>query len=71
MIRHRIIVRNSNEKHCNDSLFQMEACSLALELLTVGFGVKKENLVVTYFRGDPEHGIPPDSETRGIWLKLG
>lgn len=44
---------------------------MALELLTSGYRLKKEDLVVTYFGGDPDQGIPPDFETKEIWLKLG
>ncbi|XP_003747063.2 uncharacterized protein LOC100899008 [Galendromus occidentalis] len=51
--------------------FKDEACGLALELLTVCYGLRKDDLVVTHFGGDADLGLPCDFETRDIWLRLG
>ncbi|XP_077138088.1 alanine--tRNA ligase, mitochondrial [Ranitomeya variabilis] len=51
--------------------FKVEACSMAWELLTRGYGIPAERLYVTYFRGDPDLGLAADEETREIWLSLG
>lgn len=51
--------------------FKSEACALAWALLTEGYGIPKDRLYVSYFSGDPKSGLPPDSETREIWLQLG
>ncbi|KFM71312.1 Alanine--tRNA ligase, partial [Stegodyphus mimosarum] len=36
-----------------------EACEMAWELLTKIYGLKSENLYVTYFNGDSKLGVPP------------
>ncbi|XP_031758201.1 alanine--tRNA ligase, mitochondrial isoform X2 [Xenopus tropicalis] len=51
--------------------FKEEACSMAWELLTRGYGIPAHRLYVTYFGGDPALGLSPDRETQEIWLSLG
>lgn len=51
--------------------FKAEACSLAWTLLTEVFQIPKDRLYVSYFSGDPQSGLPPDLETREVWLQLG
>ncbi len=48
-----------------------EAIALAWELLTKHFGFPPESLYATYYRGDPELGIPGDDESAGIWERVG
>ncbi|EGC38151.1 alanyl-tRNA synthetase [Dictyostelium purpureum] len=49
--------------------FKKEAISWAWELLTEVYGLDKERLYVTYFRGDPEKGLEPDNEAKNLWLQ--
>ncbi|KAM9324416.1 alanine--tRNA ligase, mitochondrial [Gastrophryne carolinensis] len=51
--------------------FKEEACRMAWELLTEGYGIPAHRLYVTYFSGDPKSGLAADEETREIWLSLG
>lgn len=51
--------------------FKAEACSMAWTLLTEVFHIPKDRLYVSYFNGDPQSGLPPDLETREVWLQLG
>lgn len=48
-----------------------EAISLAWELLTKHFGFPPESLYATVYRGEPELGIPGDTESAGIWERVG
>ncbi len=41
------------------------------EFLTKEIGIPKEKLWVTCFAGDEGFGLPKDSESAGIWVKLG
>ncbi|XP_071170460.1 alanine--tRNA ligase, cytoplasmic-like isoform X2 [Mytilus edulis] len=51
--------------------FKMEACSMALELLTTVYKIPINRLYFTYFGGDEGQGLVADMETRNIWLSLG
>ena len=55
----------------NWMLFQREACSMALELLTTVYRIPINRLYFTYFGGDNQLGLDPDQETRDIWRSLG
>lgn len=44
---------------------------MALDLLVNEFKIPKDRLVITFFGGDSELGIPCDEETKEIWLSLG
>ncbi|XP_063367685.1 alanine--tRNA ligase, mitochondrial [Cydia amplana] len=48
-----------------------EACKMAWDLLLGPYRFKPEDLVVTYFEGDPIIGITEDRECRDIWKSLG
>jgi alanyl-tRNA synthetase len=48
--------------------FKEEAIVWAWELVTKGYGVPKDRLVVTYFGG--EKGIVPDDDARALWKKI-
>jgi alanyl-tRNA synthetase len=52
-------------------LFQREACSMALELLTTVYRIPINRLYFTYVGGDNQLGLDPDQETRDIWRSLG
>jgi alanyl-tRNA synthetase len=47
--------------------FKEDAIAFAWELLTRDFGLAKDRLKVTIFKG--ENGVPRDSEAHGFWLK--
>jgi alanyl-tRNA synthetase len=49
--------------------FKKEAIDWAAELLINVYGLPKERMYASYFKGDPEHGIPVDDEAREFWLK--
>lgn len=49
--------------------FKEEAIGWAWELLTEVFGLEKDRLYATYFKGDEADGLEPDEEARRIWLK--
>ncbi|XP_023809289.1 alanine--tRNA ligase, mitochondrial isoform X1 [Oryzias latipes] len=51
--------------------FKVEACQMAWSLLTEHYGIPADRLYVSYFGGDAASGLPPDEETRNIWLDLG
>ena len=51
--------------------FKAEAISMAWELLTEVYGIPKERLYVTYFRGEPSLGLPADDEAKELWRKVG
>ncbi|XP_018495959.1 alanine--tRNA ligase, cytoplasmic [Galendromus occidentalis] len=51
--------------------FKKEICAWAWEFLTKEFGLAEDRLYVTYFGGNPEAGLEPDNECKGIWLALG
>jgi alanyl-tRNA synthetase len=48
--------------------FKEETIAFCWELLTKGFGLPKERMVVTVFGGEP--GIPADDEARELWKKI-
>ncbi|KAJ2944644.1 hypothetical protein O0L34_g4000 [Tuta absoluta] len=48
-----------------------EACQMAWELLLGPYGLKPNDLVVTYFGGDVVLDIQEDRETRDIWKEIG
>ncbi|KAM8842258.1 alanine--tRNA ligase, mitochondrial isoform 1-T1 [Synchiropus picturatus] len=50
--------------------FKEDTCSMAWSLLTEHYGIPADRLYVSYFAGDTS-GLPPDEETRQIWLDLG
>jgi len=50
--------------------FKKEAIAWAWELLTKVWGLDKERLHATYFRGDPEEGLEPDYEARDLWASV-
>ncbi|GFY59143.1 alanine--tRNA ligase, cytoplasmic [Trichonephila inaurata madagascariensis] len=50
---------------------KVDACKMAWELLTNIYGLKPENLYVTYFGGDKHLEVPPDEECKNIWLNIG
>ncbi|XP_054722603.1 alanine--tRNA ligase, cytoplasmic-like [Uloborus diversus] len=51
--------------------FKREICHWSWELLTEVFGLSADRLYVTYFGGDPQAGLEPDTECRDIWLEVG
>uniref|UniRef100_A0A8C5PED5 Alanine--tRNA ligase n=1 Tax=Leptobrachium leishanense TaxID=445787 RepID=A0A8C5PED5_9ANUR len=51
--------------------FKEKACSMAWTLLTKVYYIPVERLYVSYFGGDAALGLPPDEETKAIWLSLG
>ena len=50
--------------------FKKEAIGWAWELLTEVYGLPKERLYVTYFKGDSEQGLEPDLEARDLWKQF-
>lgn len=48
-----------------------DVCQQALDLLCNVYKLPKERLFVTYFGGNEELNLPPDSETFEIWRQLG
>ncbi len=44
---------------------------MAWELLTEVYGISPAHLYVTYFGGDESLDLPPDLETRDLWLQMG
>ena len=51
--------------------FKEDAIAFAWELLTRGFDLPKERLVITVFGGDPSHpALTADDEARAIWKKV-
>ncbi|KAF9416152.1 hypothetical protein HW555_006404 [Spodoptera exigua] len=51
--------------------YKKEACEMAWQLLLGPYGLKPENLVVTYFSGDVAIGQKMDTDCRDIWRKIG
>uniref|UniRef100_A0A8C4PVX6 alanine--tRNA ligase n=1 Tax=Eptatretus burgeri TaxID=7764 RepID=A0A8C4PVX6_EPTBU len=51
--------------------FKAEACSMAWELLTQVLGLPKDRLYISYFGGDEQLELEPDTQTRDVWLQLG
>eukprot|EP01087_Luapelamoeba_hula_P009968 TRINITY_DN2608_c0_g1_i1.p1 TRINITY_DN2608_c0_g1~~TRINITY_DN2608_c0_g1_i1.p1 ORF type:complete len:999 (-),score=164.74 TRINITY_DN2608_c0_g1_i1:4-2868(-) len=49
--------------------FKEEAIGWAWELLTEVYGLEKDRLYVTYFKGDEKDGLEADEEARQIWLR--
>ena len=50
--------------------FKTEAIAWAWELLTEVWGVDGSRLHATYFEGDADEGLEPDTEARDLWLKI-
>lgn len=48
--------------------FKEDAIAYAWELLTKNFGIPRERLVITVFKG--EEGLPADDEAASIWRKV-
>ncbi|XP_067950139.1 alanine--tRNA ligase, cytoplasmic-like [Watersipora subatra] len=51
--------------------FKRDAICMAWELLTQVFMIPEDRLYVTYFSGDTQHALPPDLESRDLWLEQG
>lgn len=51
--------------------FKTEICQWAWEFLTREFQLPADRLYVTYFGGDVESGLEPDTECKNIWSNLG
>ncbi|KAI8799338.1 alanyl-tRNA synthetase [Cladochytrium replicatum] len=51
--------------------FKKEAISMAWELLTKVYKLPEERIYITYFGGDEQLGLGPDTEARDIWLTVG
>ncbi|MEX2217179.1 MAG: alanine--tRNA ligase-related protein, partial [Phycisphaerales bacterium] len=49
--------------------FKAEAIAWSWELLTKVMGIPGERLYATYFKGNPDLGLEPDTETQNLWLK--
>tara|TARA_R110002072_G_scaffold271010_1_gene430825 strand:- start:38186 stop:41263 length:3078 start_codon:yes stop_codon:yes gene_type:complete len=49
--------------------FKAEAIGWSFELLTKAWGIDPDRLYATYFEGNPEQDLPPDLETKEIWMK--
>ena len=50
--------------------FKKEAVTWSFDLLTNVFGLSKDRLYATYFEGNAKLGLPPDEETRDLWLQF-
>ncbi len=50
--------------------FKKEAVEWSWELLTKVYKLPPEALYATYFEGNEKLGLPPDDETRNLWLKV-
>jgi alanyl-tRNA synthetase len=50
--------------------FKAEAIAWSWELLTKVYKLPADRLYATYFKGDPDTGLEPDTETRDLWLKF-
>lgn len=50
--------------------FKAEAIEWAWELLTRVWGLDPTRLHATYFEGDPQQGVPTDTEARDLWQKI-
>jgi alanyl-tRNA synthetase len=51
--------------------FKKDACEMAWKLLTEVYRIPPERLYVTFFKGDEEMGLSPDTECKDIWRQLG
>ncbi|XP_037876260.1 alanine--tRNA ligase, mitochondrial [Bombyx mori] len=51
--------------------YKKEACQMAWDLLLGPYRLKPDDLVVTYFAGDPTMKLNEDRECRDIWKSLG
>ena len=51
--------------------WKQRAIELAFELLTGPFGFPVERLFATVYGGEPDRGLPPDENSRAIWIDLG
>lgn len=51
--------------------FKKEAIGFSWELLTKVYGLKPDNLYVTYFEGNEQGGLEPDLEAKEIWKSVG
>ena len=51
--------------------FKKEICEWAWEYLTKVCGIDKDRLYVTYFGGDSQSGLSPDTECKEMWMALG
>jgi alanyl-tRNA synthetase len=49
--------------------FKKEAIAYAWELLTHVYGIDKDRLYATYFKGDEAMGLEPDLDARNFWLQ--
>ncbi len=49
--------------------FKQEAVTWSFELLTKVYGLSPNRLYATYFEGNEKQGLPPDEETKALWLK--
>ena len=50
--------------------FKKEAIAWAWELLTEVYGLDKDRLYVTVFKGNDDDGLSPDEEAAGYWLNF-
>jgi len=48
--------------------FKKEAIAYAWELLTSVYGIDKDRLYATYFKGDEVMGLEPDLDAKNFWL---
>ena len=49
--------------------FKKEAIAYAWELLTSVYGIDKDRLYATYFKGDEAMGLEPDLDAKNFWLQ--
>jgi alanyl-tRNA synthetase len=49
--------------------FKKEAVEWSFDLLANVYGLDPKRMYATYFEGNPSQGLPPDEETRDLWLK--
>lgn len=54
-----------------NNYFKERAIELAFELLVEKFGLPKEKLYASVYKGDPELNLPPDDVSAGVWEKVG
>tara|TARA_R110000782_G_scaffold13976_5_gene40927 strand:+ start:8738 stop:11647 length:2910 start_codon:yes stop_codon:yes gene_type:complete len=47
--------------------FKKDAIAWSFELLTKVWGISPDRLYATYFEGNPDQGLPVDTETRDLW----
>ncbi|KAL8895891.1 MAG: hypothetical protein Q9192_003389 [Flavoplaca navasiana] len=51
--------------------FKKEAIAFSWELLTKIYGLDPDRLYVTYFEGNKDGGLEPDTEARDLWKAVG